>query len=93
MHPVSDIDIDVFEIAGDLGMHVDDLVRLKLAGQAEDVGYVAALHGAHRGGRMRPPIGIGRLPLLILAPRRGKDQGDGSREGKDPLPIALLSHS
>ena len=51
VHDVADVDVDALHVAAHLGMHVDFLIGLELAGEREDVGNVAALgHGDARGG-------------------------------------------
>jgi hypothetical protein len=68
MYLVPNIDVDMLEIPGNLGVHVHDLIRLELTGQAEDVRDGPALYRADRGGGMRPCI----WSLPVLASGKGK---------------------
>ena len=44
MDAVADVDVDVADEAGDLGMNIDDLIGLELTGQGEHLVDVADLH-------------------------------------------------
>jgi hypothetical protein len=53
---VADIDIDMAHVAGDLRMHIDHLIGLKLAGKTQHMGDVAALDFTHGSSDLR--VGI-----------------------------------
>ena len=54
---VADVDVDLLHVAADLGVDVDHLVGLELAGEGEDVVDIAALRGGHAGGRNDGSLG------------------------------------
>ena len=58
VHDVADIDVDLPHVAADLGVYVHHLVGLKLPGQGEHVGEIAALGGRYPGGGHRRSLGI-----------------------------------
>ena len=51
MHDVADVDVDALHVAAHFGMHVDNLIGLKLAGEREHMGDVAALGNGNSCGR------------------------------------------
>lgn len=86
---VADIDVNVANEAGDLGVDVDNLVRLELAGEREDLVDAAALGPSDLSGG-RPGSSFNVFGPAMAAPKQ-KDNRDGNdRSGnEDPQ---TLSH-
>ena len=51
LHPVADVHVDLFDVAGDLRHHVDFLVGLELGGEHEAVGKIVGGRLGHGDGR------------------------------------------
>jgi hypothetical protein len=78
---VADIDVDLAHVAGDLGVHVHDLVRLKLAGEGEDMANIATLGDGDAGGGYGGGAGVATVVPLGTAGAE-MDDGDGRNDNR-----------
>ena len=59
VHDVANVDVDALHVAAHLGVHVDHLIGLELAGEREHVGDVAALRDGNARRRHGRGVGVG----------------------------------
>jgi hypothetical protein len=70
--------------SGDLGVHIDDLIRLKLAGQSQNLVDAAALDDGNLRGR-RSWRGLDGTAAAVAMPKNDDGDDDNSRgRNQDP---------
>ena len=81
---VADVDVDLFHVAADLGVNVNDLVWLELPSQREHVRDIASLRGGNARGwnRGRPGVCAVGVGLAAGYGKRSEERGeDSQRDG------------